>query len=243
MRIGTDFDKIEWEIFGLEFLEPNALLGDIILGGLALFFAYKMRRMHTTHGFFKKMSLFYIIFGVGFVAGGLGHFLFNYTGIPGKYASWYAGIVATFFLERALLTLFRDEKRKIIIIRLINGKFILAMCIETAVLLFGNLQKDPAIGLIVPTVNTFIGFLYCLGYLGFKYEKEIHPSFRFLWISVLVLLPSVFFQAFKINLHPWLDKNDFSHLLLIISISLYFLTVSRYAAFVDTLPKQPIYRS
>jgi len=67
-----------------------------------------------------------------------------------------------------------------------------------------------------------LGMGFSLGYFAFIYEKRIHPAFRLFWISTFILMPSAIFQAFKINIHPWFDRNDFSHFLLIISIILYF---------------------
>jgi hypothetical protein len=42
------------------------------------------------------------------------------------------------------------------------------------------------------------------------------------WIAALVLLPNAFIQSQKINLHQWFDRNDFSHVLLLLSLLLYF---------------------
>jgi hypothetical protein len=36
------------------------------------------------------------------------------------------------------------------------------------------------------------------------------------------MLPSAVFFFFKINLHPWFDKNDFSHVLFAIGISFFY---------------------
>jgi hypothetical protein len=48
----------------------------------------------------------------------------------------------------------------------------------------------------------------------------------------LLLIPSGLFISFKINIHPWFDKNDFGHLLLIVSMFLYFKSIKSYSKIV-----------
>ena len=51
--------------------------------------------------------------------------------------------------------------------------------------------------------------------------------------GVLLLIPSGLFISFKINLHPWFDKNDFGHLLLIAAMFLYFKAIKSYSKIVE----------
>jgi hypothetical protein len=67
-----------------------------------------------------------------------------------------------------------------------------------------------------------------LGFLGYYYDKKLDASFRYLWISSLVLIPATFIQGQKINLAQWFDRNDFSHVLLVLSLFLYYHTVKVY---------------
>jgi hypothetical protein len=46
-----------------------------------------------------------------------------------------------------------------------------------------------------------------------------------LWLAALTLLPNAFIQSQKINLNQWFDRNDFSHVLLLISLLLYYHTI------------------
>ncbi len=103
MLIGSDYPKIEFEAFGLDLVEPNAMYGDALICFVALFIAYKLSKMPIQNTFFKSWRYFFIIFGIGFFFGGLGHMMYNYWGLPGKYTSWYSGIFASFFIERAMI--------------------------------------------------------------------------------------------------------------------------------------------
>jgi hypothetical protein len=231
MLIGEDFPKIEFSWFGLDLVEPNALIGDTLILFVALFLARKTQKLSNGSSFFKYWMWFYIIFGLGFFAGGLGHAFFNYWGVPGKYASWLIGIVSAFFIELAMISIYPVVGRRHVFNRLAFGKLVLALTVEIIVLATVDLTIEPAKGLIVPTISSVIGLGIILGGLGYYYQKKIHPSFKYLWISTLVLIPNTAIQGMKINIHPWFDRNDFSHVLLITGCFLYMITIQRYAKF------------
>ena len=57
MKIGEDFPKIEFEMFGLDLVEPNAIIGDTILFLTAIFFAIKIGKFTIQNDFFKNGSM------------------------------------------------------------------------------------------------------------------------------------------------------------------------------------------
>src|SRR6478752_6443135 len=96
---GAEFEKIQIDFFGYQLLEPNTAIGDFILFLTALLMARKTTQLTGSDGFFKKFKWFFISFGFTFLAGGLGHLLFNYWGVQGKYTGWYLGIISSWVLE------------------------------------------------------------------------------------------------------------------------------------------------
>ena len=94
--------------------------------------------------------------------------------------------------------------------------------IELLILSIGDIDKNQALGLIVPSINSFIGIGFCAGYLGYYYQKTISENFKFFWIGVLVLVPATALQLLKINPHQYFDRNDLSHLILILSLILFY---------------------
>jgi hypothetical protein len=229
MLIGKDFDKIDWNFFGWNLLDPNAFIGDLIILTIALYFAYKTHKTQHNTTFFIYWKWFFIVFGIGFFMGGIGHLMYNYLGLPGKYFSWYSGIVASFLVEKAMISIFPKISWRIILTRIALVKMIIALVVATTVYTTVDLKIDQSKALLVPTINSIIGLGLTLGALGFYYTKKIDSCFRYLWLSTLILIPSAFLQSLKINFHPWFDRNDASHVLLIISLILYFKCIKYYA--------------
>lgn len=236
MLIGQDYPKIEFELFGLDLVELNAFVGDTIILFVALFFYNKINRQRNNNSSFSKnWKLFYLWFGISFFCGGLGHLFYNYTGVMGKTPSWILGMVASFFIEQAMFSIYpKIEKRKLL--KQISWiKLIVFVTLEIIVLATFDLSQTPEKGLILPTLCSTIGLFFCLGVLGIFYQKRIHPSFRFLWYSVFILIASAIPQSLKINIHQYFDRNDVSHIFLIIGLILYYQTIKKYHSFRDVI--------
>lgn len=229
MLIGQDYERIEFTLFGLDLVEPNAFIGDFLILIIALFFASEVKKLGIKDPFTKNWRYFFLIFGIGMFLGGLGHVMFKYWGFYGKYLPWYIGITSVFFIEKAMLSLHKNEQVKSVLKKVSRAKLVLALIAETFVFLFADMSLDHSIGLQVPAITTAIGLIYSLAVLGYQYIKQIDSSFKYMFYSVFTLLPSALFVAFKINLHPYFDKNDFSHVILIIGMVLYFKSIKGYA--------------
>ncbi len=232
MLIGKDYDKIEFDFYGFDFVEPNALIGDVVIALFAIYFGVLSRRYFKQTGllFFKHWTWFFNVFGYGFILGGLGHFCYNYFGIPGKIPSWYSGILCIPFIELAMASLL-PKARYYQLAKFFLVKTIVICLIQAFVILFVDLVKEPGIGLIGPTLASLTGLITSLGVLGYRFSKTIHPNFWYLWLSVLIVFPSVLFQALKINFHQWFDRNDVSHVLMVVNVTLYFMAVRSYFRF------------
>lgn len=229
MLIGKDFDKVEFQLFGFHLVEPNALIGDTLLFLFSIYLAFKVLRLPVKTPFTTTWKWFFIIFGFSFLAGGFGHSFYKYWGIVGKFPSWYLGFLATFLIEWAMVNIHPNQRFVKLLNPIIVIKFLVAILAEFFILTYYDFHSDPSKGLIIPLVYTTVGLLYALGYLSLKYEKSHSTSFRHLWISVLILIPSTVFQAFKINFHPLFDRNDVAHILLVFSLICYYKSVKGYS--------------
>lgn len=240
MVIGEDYPKIEFSLLGMDLVEPNSLIGNSLILMVSLFCSFTTRKLSDGSPFFKYWSWFYILFGISFFTGGLSHAFFNEWGVPGKYVSWMLGIVAVAFVEFAIGSVFPAKHIRVFLNKIIIAKMFLAIVAEIVVIKFINLSDAPAIGMIIPTINSVIGLGIALGGMGYYYRQKIDVSFKYLSISALVLIPNIAIQGLKINPHPWFDRNDLSHLLLIIACFLYLMTIRGYAA---SLAKKQLMRA
>lgn len=235
MLIGKDFDKIEFELFGLDLLEPNAFIGDTLIFILCIYLAIKTKEHLSKGPFFRYWYWFYLIFGIGFFFGGIGHTFYNYIGLTGKYPSWFLGIVSVALIELAMASIhpksaFQKRYRNFIYIKLI-----VALTFEILILTFLDVQGNMSLGMIIPILQPVIGLTFALGILGYQYQKKLHSSFVFIWISALVQMPSAVVQGLKINIQPWFDKNDIGHVLLIGGCVLYYATIKSFSKHLEEL--------
>ena len=233
MLFGTDFDKIEIQMFGLNLVEPNAFIGDFILGVFAIYLATKSHQLNSHMPFFKNWKLFFVTLGTGFFLGGIGHSMFLYFGIYGKYSGWLLSIISVSYLEAAIFSIHpNSEKRKLLLV-VSKIKMFVAISLEIWVFLNVNLTTEPQRGLWVPLINSGIGFIFCLGYLSHKYQKSITNSFRNLKIALVLMVPAAIIQYLKISIYPWLDRNDIGHFLLAITFFMYWKTINGYNNYLE----------
>ena len=228
MRIGSDFEKIEFNFCGFDLLEPNSLIGNTILFISALIISRKVQKLSIETPFFNFWRVFFIAFGCSFFIGGLGHGFYNYWGVVGKYPGWIASIISLYFMERAMLSLLKYPRRSVFVF-LSKIKLLIFVVLELTIFTFLDLKENPQLGLLIPSIASAFGFLTCLGYLGWRYTHEINSSFRYFYWSVVVLIPSAVLQGMKISIAPWLDRSDLSHLLLLVVILLHWNGVRGYA--------------
>lgn len=229
MLIGSDYPKIEWEFLGLDLVEPNAFIGDTLIFIVALIYFAKVKRILPKTPFLDHWSSFYLIFGIGFFAGGLGHLFFNYWGVPGKYVSYFFGILSPYFIEQAMISIYPKKTTQKTLDWLSKGKLIVATLGQLYMISYTDIAAKIELGMIFPTLTSAIGLILSLGVLGAIYQKKIHPSFKYMWMASVILLPSALFQVFKISPMQWFDRNDVSHLFLLIGMVYYYKCIKRYS--------------
>lgn len=237
MLIGKDYPKIEFELFGLELVEPNAFIGDVIIFAIALYFYLTIRKVkdHQSDDFLRNWKRFYLWFGISFLCGGFGHVLYNYTGVLGKTPSWFLGLLSPFFIEQAMVSIYPTITRRKVFKQISTIKLILFTFLELIILCVFDISETPEKGLLLPTLSTTLGLFICLGILGIYYQQKIHPSFKYLWYAMIVLILSAIPQIMKINFHQYWDRNDVSHVFLITGLILYYQTIKQYHSFRDVI--------
>jgi len=225
--IGSDFPKIEFELFGLDLLEPMAIITDTIMGGLSIYFGFKVLALKKEFPFYKLWILFFIVFGFGSILGGIGHTFYNQLGLLGKIPSWLCGPISIYFAERAMISIHWNEKSKKRIQKWFNIKLIVIYSIFLYLLIFVWSHENPTLPFLPIAINTIVGLISTIGILGFKYTEKISEKFKYFWLGVMVMFPSGIIFLFKINVYQWFDKNDFSHVLIIIGLVYWYLGIRK----------------
>lgn len=225
--IGADFEKIHFVLFGLDLVEPMAFITDTVLGVLSVGLGWKLTKIKTDHSFRTYWIWFFFVFGVGAFVGGLGHTFFNYWGIPGKFPSWIAGPISIYLLEQAMISVHPNEQILSNLKLISFWKMIFIYVLFSLVCIYAPIHENPQLAFLPTAINTILGVVLTAGFLGRYYAKTIRPEFKYFIYGVLVLLPTAFIFLLKINLHPWFDKNDFSHILMIIGIYYFYIGTKR----------------
>jgi len=234
MLIGVDYPKIEFKLLDLDLLEPNGFIGNMSICFLSLFYYYILHKNTNRNDLFLRYwNYFYLLFACCFLFGGFSHLLFNYTGIIGKIPSWLLSMFAVCAMERAILHLHPNKNwwHTSSIFRLI-----IFLCFECLLLLIFNIDHKPELGLIIPSLYTASCLIYSLGILGIYYKKRIHHAFHYHVFAVILLFLSSLIQLLKINIHPYFDRNDLSHLLLLVTLVLYYQPLRYRTAYRSLLP-------
>lgn len=225
--IGVDFEKIHLVLFGLDLVEPMAFVTDTVLGVTSIVLGFLLTKLTVDHPFRTYWIWFFMIFGVGAFLGGLGHVFFEYWGVAGKFPSWIAGPLSIYLLEQGMIAAHPNDQ-KLELFKLISfWKMILVYVVFTVVCLYAPIKEKPSLAFLPTAFNTIFGVILTAGFLGNYYAKKIGPEFKYFVFGVIILFPSAFIFLFKINLHPWFDKNDLSHVLMLIGIVYFYLGVKR----------------
>jgi len=228
MKVGTDYHKIEVEWFGMELLEPNAFLGDAILGILSLVIGIYLFGRRNEHKFYRYWVWFFFTMSAGFIMGGLGHLMWNYWGVEGKYFSWYAGILGTLFAEQAMISINKNGKERSVFNTIMRLKFVYAFLALSFLIMTRDMTHQLELGLSVSLISTGIGTLFAFGFLPLYYRRQLRQSFRHFWISLIILLPVAYVQGGKFNPAQWFDRNDISHLLMFVALILYLFGIKKF---------------
>lgn len=213
-------DKLPFSVGGLCLQEPTALISNLLIAltAFVIYYKYKKEKTSLETNFHKHWKLFFLYIGLSTFIGGFGHLFYYYTGFYGKFPAWILAFMAAFHVSKAMISLpVFSKKLYRFALMFIFLKFILllGLALYTKMFLFVTLDS----------VITYL--VFCMG-LGIYYWQKGLDSFKYTVLAVVVLIPSVF--IFSLNLNPglWFNKNDLSHVLIAITIVLFYIGIIRF---------------
>jgi hypothetical protein len=202
---------IEFDFLGLHLQEPMALLFNWIIASFCFYAFNRLGKFKNEANFYWR--LFYLTFGISTVFGGLGHLFFQYAGFPGKYPCWILGCFANAFAAMGMLHLKGISRPKKIAFQIIWIKCVVLCC--------ASILTNKFIFVALDAIVTYIGYTGVYAYILMK-RSDKTAFLKNMIIGVLILTPSAFIFILKINIHQWLNKDDLSHILMIITIYYFY---------------------
>lgn len=231
MLIGQDYEKIHTQLFGLDISEPNVFITDTIMAVVSLVLAVKVYKHFKKTPFINYWFLFFLIYGISSFMGGVGHAMFSYWGIAGKFFTWTTGIYSIYLIEMAMISNVSEPKKYHLFKNLSLVKLLLVFGIFTIICVTQPISEKPALAFLPVAINTIVGVSISVGLLGVYFTKTIHKNYRYFYYGVLIMVPSSVVFLAKINLHPWFEKNDLSHILLTIGIVYFYIGIKKTQEF------------
>lgn len=210
----NQFEIVKFTLGGFILQEPMALITNwvIFLFCLFVFLATPWQQSYPSERFKK----FYLYLGISMFFGGLGHLFFYYTGFYGKYPSWILATVAGFHVGKAILYYWRNSG---------SYKFLNHfLWVKSILLLSLGLATQKFIFIAVDSIFTYL--FYC-GFLAWMLWKKQKEEMKYMVFGVLALLPSAFIFLMNINLHRYLNRDDLSHVLMLLCIVLFYQGIKK----------------
>ncbi len=225
--IGVDLPPNDFVLLGLRLTDPTDFLYDLIMGALGLFFAYKLRELKNNNKFAFAWFRFFLIYGLATFFSAFGHLFYNYYHYYGKLLGWLLVPLAIYWIEIAMIeahwSIRLIQKGK----RLYRMKLLLVYLVFVVIWMTVDVLAKPALLFLPIAINSILGLLIGVGIFSYQFKNKVSASFASIFVGIAIIFPSAFIFIFKINLHQWFSKNDFSHLLMIGGLIFFYKGVSR----------------
>jgi hypothetical protein len=197
-------EKIPFTLFGLDLLEPMAMITNLLVMFTCIYGYQKSKRSVLVY-----WNLFFGFFALASFFGGLSHLFWNYWDFNGKIAPWFFGVAATSALTYAMTKLFELSQKTNKVIAafiIIKGLTVLSLSYYHWNFLFVAIDTIASL-LIACGIGSAV--------LHFKLGNK--PA-RFIFFGVLTILPSAFIFLFKFDLHRWMNREDLSHVFMALGL-------------------------
>jgi hypothetical protein len=208
------FEIIHFSIGGLKLQEPGALITNWLISIFCIVVFFKTNWSDSYSS--KSFKNFYLLLGISTFFGGLGHLFYQYFGIYGKFPCWITGIIAGLFIGEGVLFYWKEKQ--------LYQFWRYFLFIKAFLLLFLSIGTGKFIFVAVDAVLTYV--LYT-GFLSWKLWKTEKKEMRYFVYGMGVLFPSIFIFLLNFNIHRNFNRDDFSHLLMLACVVLFYLGIRK----------------
>lgn len=210
----TGFNKIEFNLGGLELQEPMALITNWLIAFFCFYAFSQIKKSEKPS--VNAFRSFYLVLGVSMIFGGLGHLFFKYLGFYGKYPSWILGTLAGYYVARGLLYYWERNKS--------YPFFKYFLIFKSSALLLATLIS---LKFLFIAIDVSITYIVYAGYIAYRLWTKDRIEMKFFVYGVLVLFPSLIIYALKIDLHRYFNREDLSHVFMLACIMFFYTGIRR----------------
>lgn len=210
-------EKIVVHLGELVLMEPMSIVWNWLIS-LFCVFAFRSLGKSAARAVIS-WRWFFLIFGCSTFFGGIGHGLYYYLGPAGKAAPWSLSIVAIFFAEQGIYRLLepRHHRAKTILTRLSLAKIILFIVAMFFIEFSFQWTK----------MNSMIGMVGIVGAGGLWLSRR-NGALIYLPAGVFVLSFAAVVHGFDINLHPWFNRDDLAHLIMLLGLACFYIAIDKF---------------
>lgn len=201
--------------------EPVTVLTDLIVTGVCMYAYFKIKKYRNLR-YIQFFRMFFITMALATLWGGVvGHgFIYYFENFSWKLPGWLISMISIFLLERAGIEYtgkFVNEKllqtmKLVNVVELVIFLFLTFYFVD-----FRYVEIHSAFGLLVVNFPIYL----------ILYRKTRAVSSRYMFMGIGVMGVSAFIFKKKISLHQWLNHIDISHLLMAVTVLLFYFGTRR----------------
>jgi hypothetical protein len=212
-------EKLPFTWMGLCLQEPMALVTNWLIALTSIFLFFQIKKPYSQ--FRRHWRKFYLYFAISTFFGGMGHLFFNYFDVYGKFPCWIFAVVASFHAGKAMISV------NMLTVEL-QRKLTKSLIFKGVVLAVLAMMMGSFIFIMVDAILSYL--VFCLGF-GSYYWRKGYDSFKYTVYAIIILFPSIFIFLLKLNPHLWFNKDDLSHVLMVITIIFFYIGVRKFTKF------------
>ena len=202
--------------FGFQITEPVIALTDLLIALVAFYCWRQWKKLKKQGSFYNLMNYYFILISIStFMGGVFAHALLHYYGQIQKVPGWQVGMLAVFCLELASIEQAKSHLSATLLSvfkTLAIAKLLVAMFLSISTQSFTYVGLHLAIGLFVVMLIPHL--------VVYRVSKDEGNKYFLMGIGFFVVVAIVF--AKKISPHPFFTEQDVSHVLIAISVYLFY---------------------
>ena len=202
------------EILGVTVSEPVTVLTDFILAIFCFIFYKKLKALSKGGSSKRYFANYFLFMAIGtFLGGLLGHGLFTYLGMVGKYPSWIITIITMSLLMLAAMELIPglNEKQK--------DKFLMMTIFLAIIFLILTFYNRHFSYVIYHNIVAAIIIIPIFVHLLIKFKMK---GTEYLLISFTISASIPYFQINKIGFNKWFTYHDVCHTIMLVGLTILF---------------------